>query len=87
VLTLEDARIDVANQRLWPGAAVVRGVREFYAADEAGRCVAAMAMLMESAAGRAFGNLFLTVGPPKFPLKRFTVMDDAIAWLHKFGPR
>ena len=42
---------------------------------------------MESAEGRAFGNLFLALSPAKSPRKLFTVMDDAIAWLHKFGPR
>jgi hypothetical protein len=41
------------------------------------------ALLTDSGFSKILGNLFLLLDKPKMPVKMFTDIDEAIAWLKK----
>lgn len=58
-----------------------RDARVYYVRPEAAQTLAALAMLIDSQIGRIFGNFFMSVNKPPFPLRLFTNESDALAWL------
>lgn len=58
-----------------------RDARVYYVRPEAAQSLAALAMLIDSQIGRIFGNFFMSVNQPPFPLRLFTNESDALAWL------
>lgn len=57
------------------------GVREYYATEEAGRNVAALAMVTPSRTTRIIGNFFLGLNNPGYPCKMFNDDRSAARWL------
>ncbi len=74
-------RVDTRNL-----AAMDREARVYYAGPIANRSVAAVALLVTSALGRAIGNFYLSLNRPLVPTRMFTTEDAAIAWLGGFLP-
>ena len=58
-----------------------RDARLHYVRPEAAQELAALALLIDSQMGRMFGNFFMHVNRPPFPLRLFTAEADAITWL------
>ena len=61
-----------------------RGVREYYGSPEACRWCSAVAMVVRSGFTRVIGNLVLALNTPPVPLRMFSSVADATAWLLKF---
>ena len=59
------------------------GVREYYSSPEALQWTLAIAILVDSGAGRVIGNLFLAVSAPKVPTRIFTAQALGFEWLLK----
>ena len=62
-----------------------REARLHYVRPEAASELIALAMLIDSQIGRIFGNFFMNVNKPPFPLRLFTAEAEAIAWLKAQG--
>jgi hypothetical protein len=58
-----------------------RAARLHYIRPEAVQTVSALAMRIDSQIAKIFGNFFMNVNRPPFPLQLFTSEADAIAWL------
>lgn len=67
--------------------ATERGVREHYASREATASCLAIALVIESTAGRIIGNLFLAIQQPAVPTRMFAGEPEALAWLYRLMPR
>jgi hypothetical protein len=91
---LQDAILLVENVRKLAGGARVplivdisaarsanREARAYFAGDEMAGAVTMMALVVGSALGRAIGSFFLSFNRPKFPVKLFSSVDDALAWV------
>jgi hypothetical protein len=63
-----------------------REARLYYVRPEAAQELAALAMLIDSQMGRVFGNFFMRVNRPPFPLRLFNAEAEAIAWLKGQAP-
>lgn len=92
--TLDDAKANTAafaeladgrKRRLLVDMAVpystAPGVRAYYASEEAGRYIGALAMLTPSSSARVIGNFFLAINNPGYPCKMFGDLGDAVGWL------
>lgn len=71
VLLLVDARAITTFER---------GARTHFLADQAGSV--AMALLVESAVNRMIANFFIGMHRQPVPVKMFTDVPSAVAWLH-----
>lgn len=58
-----------------------REARQYYVRPEAAELLSALALLIDSEMGRMFGNFYMRVNRPPFPLRLFTSETEAIAWL------
>jgi len=58
-----------------------RDARVYYVRPEAAQVLTAAALLIDSEIGRMFGNFFMRVNRPPFPLRLFTAEAEALAWL------
>lgn len=92
--TLEDARENtrafnrIAGERkrlllvdMKAAYSTAPGVRDYYASEEAARCVTALAMMAASSTARIVGNFFLSLSNPGYPCRLFSKREAAIAWL------
>ncbi len=66
--------------------ATERGVREHYASPEAVAHCSAIALLIQSAAGRVIGNFFLALQSPAVPTRMFAEEAEALAWVRRIAP-
>ena len=58
--------------------------RAYYVGAEASRLKVAMAMVVSTRMQRFFGNLFVRINRPPYPMHLFREPADAIAWLQGF---
>ena len=63
--------------------ATERGVREHYASSAATGHCSAIALLIQSAAGRVIGNFFLALQSSAVPTRMFAEEADALAWIRR----
>jgi hypothetical protein len=67
-----------------PVSTIDREARQFFAGDEAGKVQSATALLVDSAISRVFGNFFIGINRPAWPVHMFTEESDAMSWLEGY---
>lgn len=58
--------------------------RKLSAGEMVAAITIAIAVLVESPMSRMMGNFFLKINRPLYPVKLFTVDEDAVTWLKKY---
>ena len=58
-----------------------REARLYYVRPEAAQLLTALALLIDSQMGRVFGNFYMRVNRPPFPMRLFTSEAEATVWL------
>jgi hypothetical protein len=61
-----------------------RDIRQYYGDKERPRAANATAFLVESSLSKLFGNVLISLGKPLYPVKLFTLEDEAVDWLKEF---
>lgn len=97
VYQLEDAREAIAHIRTAYGQtrhpvlvditgihSISREARAYFSGPETREVESACALVVGSPLSRAFGNFFLGFNRKSYPIRLFTRIDDAAAWLRSF---
>ena len=64
---------------------VDKSTRSFFASEEAGRDLIALAVIISNPVTRTMGNFFLKFHHPEYPFRFFTEMEHATAWIQEFA--
>jgi hypothetical protein len=61
-----------------------RAARKYFAGEEAGQTVRALAIITGSPVSRILGNFYLGINRPQTPCRLFTAEDEALEWLKEY---
>lgn len=65
-------------------SSIDREARQLFASDQAGQIQSATALLVDSPISRVFGNFFIGLNRPPWPVRMFSDESEAMAWLEGF---